>query len=157
MLYIGLTAHAPTTITAATHCCTSNFFALIVCSQIPSINGQITNRYIQLTANSWRGRCLKAKIWRNLFLKAFEVILCQKVVVQNSGKLQYTGIFAADGAMPLYWSSTVLISSYLHRGSVSCPPYRPDWRRCSRASPPSIGWSGRPGSLCRVRENQIPS
>ena len=108
MLYIGLTARAPTTITAATHCCTSNFFALIVCSQIPSINGQITNRYNQLTANSWRGRCLKAKIWQNLFLKAFEVILCQKVVVQNSGKLQYTGIFAADGAMPLYWSSTVV-------------------------------------------------
>ena len=108
MLYIGLIARAPTTITAATHCCTSNFFALIVCSQIPSINGQITNRYNQLTANSWRGRCLKAKIWQNLFLKAFEVILCQKVVFQNSGKLQYTGIFAADGAMPLYWSSTVL-------------------------------------------------
>ena len=107
MLQIGLTERAPTTITAATHCCTSNLFALIVCSQIPSINGQITKRYNQLTANSWRGRCLKAKIWQNLFLKAFEVILCQKVVVQNSGKLQYTGIFAADGAMPLYWSSTV--------------------------------------------------
>ena len=105
MLYVGRTVRAPTTITAATHCCTSNLFALIVCSQIPSINGQITN---QLNANSWHGRCLKTKIWRNLFLKAFEVILCQKVVVQNSGKLQYTGIFAADGAMPLYWSSTVL-------------------------------------------------
>ena len=109
MLQIGLTERAPTTITAATHCCTSNLFALIVCSQIPSINGQITNRYNQLTANSWRGRCLKAKIWQNLFLKAFEVILCQKVVFQNSGKLQYTGIFAADGAMPLYWRSTVLL------------------------------------------------
>ena len=110
MLYVGCTdsVRAPTTITAATHCCTSNLFALIVCSQIPSINGQITNRYNQLTANSWRGRCLKAKIWQNLFLKAFEVILCQKVVFQNSGKLQYTGIFAADGAMPLYWSSTVI-------------------------------------------------
>ena len=54
MLYVGRTVRAPTTITAATHCCTSNLFALIVCSQIPSINGQITNRYNQLTANSWR-------------------------------------------------------------------------------------------------------
>ena len=130
MLYIGLTVRAPTTITAATHCCTSNFFALIVCSQIPSINGQITNRYNQLTANSWRGRCLKAKIWRNLFLKAFEVILCQKVVVQNSGKLQYTGIFAADGAMPLYWSSTVLyyflllLQSILSKADIEKKPLR---------------------------------
>ena len=62
----------------------------------------------------------KAKIWQNLFLKAFEVILCQKVVFQNSGKLQYTGIFAADGAMPLYWSSTVVVYTLVY-ATPTCP------------------------------------
>ena len=71
MLYIGLTVCAPTTITAATHCCTSNLFALIVCSQIPSINGQITKKVQSVNRQQLAWQVFKGKNMAKFIFEGF--------------------------------------------------------------------------------------